>query len=73
MRPEDHPGATGNFPSAVSLSIGDEGEDTFDEIAQKACAEAAAVNCSPDDYRTGLRHIIDELKTALDAATPRKR
>jgi hypothetical protein len=48
-------------------------EARFEDLAQEICRKAEAVQCSPSDYRDGLRHIIGELQTLLDAATPSKR
>ncbi len=46
-------------------------DDEFDALAQEVCAKAAAVRCSKEDYKAGLRAIIDELEIALAAAEER--
>ncbi len=43
-------------------------DDQFEEIAQRVSREAASVKCSPEDYRAGLRGIIETLKTDIRAS-----
>lgn len=40
----------------------------FERIAQNVSREAAAVPCSPADYRDGLREIIETLETDIAAS-----
>jgi len=40
----------------------------FDEIAREASERAAAVKCSPEEYREGLREIISTLETDIRAS-----
>jgi hypothetical protein len=43
-------------------------EKAFDEIAGETIQRAARVPCSITDYLAGLRHIIEELNVAVEAA-----
>lgn len=49
-----------------------EGNVTLDEqwqaIADKVTQDAAAVRCTPSEYRSGLRFIMYELDVALKAS-----
>lgn len=42
-------------------------EEEFYAIALEACEQAAAVKCDVETYRAGLRGIMDEVNTSLDA------
>lgn len=42
-------------------------DETFMDIAQTTVSKAAAVDCSPEAYRDGLKIIIAELEIALEA------
>jgi hypothetical protein len=40
----------------------------FERLAREVSREAADVECSPSDYRDGLKTIIETLKTDLRAS-----
>lgn len=40
----------------------------WNDIAQAACTAAGQVQCSAEEYRDGLRYVIDELRTAVKAS-----
>ena len=41
----------------------------FEEIARATLSAVDDVACSKEEYRVGLRQIIEELELALDAAS----
>jgi len=43
-------------------------EKAFEEIAREAVGKAANVDCSTEDYRQGLRLIIEELEMDRQAS-----
>jgi hypothetical protein len=43
-------------------------EDDFDDLAQEVSRLAAKVQCSAEDYRAGLRAIIEVLKVDIRAS-----
>lgn len=43
-------------------------EDAFDDLADQVSVDAAAIDCSPSDYREGLRGIISRLQADIAAS-----
>lgn len=43
-------------------------DEEFEELAQRVSQEASRIDCSPEEYRDGLRTIIDTLKADLRAS-----
>lgn len=43
-------------------------ERQFEAIAQATISQAAAVKCSVEEYREGLRLIIEECRIAISAS-----
>ena len=48
--------------------VGIASEDEFEELAQETSTKAASVECSPQDYRDGLRAIIERLEADIAAS-----
>lgn len=44
-------------------------EDQFSKIAQKTVEDASHVDCAIEEYREGLRLIVEELGVSIEAAT----
>lgn len=45
-------------------------EERFEQITQKFLSEMASVECSPEEYRDGLRQAQDEIAVAIEASLP---